>query len=69
MRFIFTSNFQLPMDDEVAEARKKLVSDPSAAKNLGAQAATFAVQNHTIEKVSDYYLGLINDVYDGGAIG
>ncbi len=23
MRFIFTSNFQLPMDDEVAEARKK----------------------------------------------
>lgn len=53
----------------VAGAMKKLVSEPSAAKKLGAQAADFAVQNHTIEKVSDYYIGLINNVYDGGAIG
>ena len=69
--FINSSNGMLTElnSNAVAEAIKKLVSDPSAAKNLGAQAANFAVQNHTIEKVSDYYLGLINDVYDGGAIG
>jgi glycosyltransferase involved in cell wall biosynthesis len=47
--------------DSVASAIKKLIADNSAAKTLGLQAAKFAKENHTIEKVSDYYLGLINN--------
>lgn len=53
----------------VAASIKKLISDPAAAKKLGAEAANFAVNNHTVARVSDYYTGLIKDVYYGGFLG
>ena len=52
--------------DSVAGAIKKLIIDKAGTKTLGEEAAKFAKENHTIEKVSEYYAGLINSVYNGG---
>lgn len=53
----------------IASAMKKLISDPAAAKKMGLQGAKFAVENHTVGKVSNYYTGLIHSVYSGGSLG
>jgi len=53
----------------VAAAMKKLIEDPSGAKNLGLQGAKFVIENHTIQKVSGYYSELIKNVCDGGSVG
>lgn len=47
--------------DSVTMAIKKLLSGVASAKLLGAHARKFAMDNHTIGKVSEYYLDLIND--------
>ncbi len=52
--------------DSVASAIKKLICDPDRTKTLGLQAAKFAIENHTIERVSEYYTGLINGVHENG---
>jgi glycosyltransferase involved in cell wall biosynthesis len=52
--------------NSVVSAIKKLIADVSEAKMLGLQAAKFAMDNHTIDKVSEYYLELINRVNGKG---
>ncbi len=52
--------------DSVVLAIKKLIADKAGTNMLGLQAAKFAIENHTIEKVSEYYTGLINGVFDNG---
>lgn len=55
--------------EAVAGALKKLIADPSRTRSLGLAAAKFAAENHTAERVSDYYTKLIKSVYGGGMIG
>lgn len=63
--FVNTSNGILVQlnKNSVVSALKKLIANTSGTKMLGLQAAKFAMDNHTIEKVSEYYAGLINAVY------
>ena len=55
--------------ESVAAALKKLITDPTGTNQLGKQAALFVTQNHTLEKVTEYYTNLIMNVYEGGFIG
>ena len=55
--------------DSVARAMKELISDPVRAQKMGLAAAKFAAENHTIERVSGYYINLIMEVYRGGMLG
>ncbi len=48
--------------DSVISAIKKLIARPDDTKKLGTNAAKLVRQNHTIEKVSEYYTGLIKSV-------
>ena len=52
--------------NSIVSAIKRLIADVPAAKTLGLQAAKFAIANHTIDKVSEYYLELINSVNGRG---
>ncbi|MBE2226237.1 MAG: glycosyltransferase, partial [Ignavibacteria bacterium] len=54
---------------EVAAALKKMILNREDTTLLGKQAAEFVRQYHTIEKVTEYYTGLITGVYEGGFIG
>ena len=45
--------------DSIVNAVKKLINNPEETIALGLNAAKFAKENHTIEKVSDYYINLI----------
>lgn len=53
----------------VVNALKTLISDQAKTKELGKNAAKFAVENHTLEKAADYYTTLIKNVYEGGFVG
>jgi len=55
--------------ESVVTALKKMIQDPTGTNQLGKQAALFVVQNHTLEKVTEYYTNLIMNVYEGGFIG
>lgn len=69
--FINNSNGLLvPLNKEsVVIALKMLITDKQKTKLLGANARKYAIENHTIEKVSNYYLGLIKSVYGESKIG
>ena len=54
---------------EVAAALRKMILNREGTSLLGKQAAEFVRQYHTIEKVTEYYTGLITGVYEGGFIG
>jgi len=49
--------------NSVVSAMEKLITDRSLTKKLGDAGRDFVLQNHTIEKVSAYYTGLIKKVY------
>lgn len=48
--------------ESVAGAIKKMIAGPALAKKMGEEGSKFARTNHTIERVSEYYLNLIKDV-------
>jgi len=60
MRFIFTSNFQLPMDDEVAEARKKSKSKAILLSHRNAIRSRCKVGDFDLTK--EEHWGWISDV-------
>lgn len=49
--------------DSVVSAMERLVTDHSLTRRLGEAGKVFVLKNHTIEKVSEYYTGLIKKVY------
>lgn len=66
--FVNTSNGVLVQlnKNSVVSALKKLIANTASTKMLGLQAVKFAMDNHTVEKVSEYYTGLIGSVYKDG---
>lgn len=49
--------------DSVVSAMKRLIEDPGFTKTLAAGAFKTATEDHTIEKMSEYYLSLIRKVH------
>ncbi|MBZ0201820.1 MAG: glycosyltransferase family 4 protein [Ignavibacteria bacterium] len=45
--------------NDIVKALTLLINDNARTKKMGEAARTFALQNHTIEKAADYYIGLI----------
>ncbi len=60
MRFIFTSNFQLPNDDEVSNARKKSKSKATLLSHLNAIRSRCKVTDFELTK--DEHWGWLSDV-------
>jgi len=48
--------------DELTAALKKLITTPGLATSLGNAGREFVIKNHTIEKMADYYIELIEMV-------
>jgi glycosyltransferase involved in cell wall biosynthesis len=48
--------------DSVVSAMKRLIEDPAFTRKLGNSAVKTATENHTIEKMTEYYIGLIKKV-------
>jgi glycosyltransferase involved in cell wall biosynthesis len=48
---------------EICAALRNLITNKEKTHALGKAARTFAVNNHTIERFTDYYLNLISKVY------
>jgi glycosyltransferase involved in cell wall biosynthesis len=49
--------------DELVSAMKTLITRREKISSMGSYARKFAMENHTIEKYADYYLGLIEKLH------
>jgi len=49
--------------DELVTAIEKLIDNPALTHNLGINGRELAINNHTIDKYSEYFLGLVMEAY------
>jgi glycosyltransferase involved in cell wall biosynthesis len=47
--------------DDIVSALEKLIKEPELTRSLGQNGKEFVLKNHTIEKFTDYFLGLIEE--------